>query len=179
MTHKVYDGLLIGALGAIAVLSFNQSTQGSQTTALQGSDRNLQAEVNKLATQVRVLEHPSATTTSADSPAQTVHAYGNGVGQMDMGSRTCNAKNCGGIPWAATDYTGAYEAWVENGNLYVLGDGGKMIGGSICLTYNFTAIPVCLTNKGTLTLRAIGPNGPYGPSATLTPALIEKLEKLK
>jgi hypothetical protein len=172
--------LVIGCLAAFSIHSYwHEGTQDARISALQNTASTQQAEINKLSTQVRVLEHPQASTTSADNPAQVVHAYGNGVGQMDMGSRTCNIHNCGGIPWAATDYTGAYEVWVENGNLYVLSDGDKMIGGSICLTYNFTAVPVCLNNTGTLTLRTIGPNGPYGPSETLTPALIEKLKELK
>jgi hypothetical protein len=159
----------VGVVGAIGLLAFHSNTQDGRITALQQ--------------QVQQLKHqqvqPSASTTSADSPAQVVQAYGNGVGQMDMGSRTCNAKNCGGIPLAVTDYGRAYEFWIQNGNAYELSDGGKMIGGSYCIDYDFTSNPDCFTNRGTLTLRLIGPNGPYGPSETLTPGLIKKLKELK
>lgn len=77
-----------------------------------------------------------------------------------------------GTPLLITDSNGAPMAWVNLYGLYSGGDGGKMPGGLICVTYGVSSTPACLTPEGTLTLQATGPNGPTGPVETLTPALI-------
>jgi hypothetical protein len=58
---------------------------------------------------------------------------------------------------------------------YSWGNGGLMPGGELCVTYLrklhgkvILAKVGCVTPEGSLTLQAAGPDGPYGPKATLT-----------
>lgn len=74
-----------------------------------------------------------------------------------------------GTPIQITDHTGAPVWWVNLFGMYSGGDGGKMPGGLICVTYSVTSEAACLTPTGDLTLEATGPNGPTGPVETLTP----------
>lgn len=84
-----------------------------------------------------------------------------------------------GTPWMITDYKGAPMAWVNWYGLYSGGDGGKMPGGLICVTYGTRSTSACLTPQGTLQLQVTGPDGPTGPVVTLTPADITYLHSLE
>lgn len=72
-------------------------------------------------------------------------------------------------PWLVTDHMGAPMAWVNGYGLYSGGDGWKMPGGLICVSYKTSATVACLNPDGTLTLQRAGPAGPWGPRETLTP----------
>lgn len=73
-----------------------------------------------------------------------------------------------GTPWMVTDSNGAPMAWVNLYGFFSGGDGGRMPGGDVCVTYGVMASVACLTPEGTLTLQATGPNGRSGPVETLT-----------
>jgi len=80
-------------------------------------------------------------------------------------------------PWLVTDYTGAPMAWVNLFGLYSGGDGGKMAGGELGVTYGTKYVIAKLTPEGTLVLQPTGPSGPTGPPVTLTAADIEWLHR--
>ena len=84
-----------------------------------------------------------------------------------------------GTPFMVTDSGGAPMTWVNLYGLYSGGDGGKMPGGLVCVTYGTTAVVACLTPQGTLQLRPAGPGGPDGPAVTLRARDIRFLHRLE
>ena len=99
------------------------------------------------------------------------------VGQQITDATGSNG--CADTPWMVTDYQGAPMAWVNCYGLYSGGDGGRMPGGLICVSYGVTSYAACLTPTGTLELTPTGPHGPTGPTVTLTPADIRFLHHLE
>ncbi len=107
----------------------------------------------------------------AGGPAQFVQTLPGGTGQQDQAA----AGPAPGTPWLVTDPNGAPMAWVNLYGLYSGGDGGRMPGGLICVTWGVTASIACLTPAGTLRLQATGVHGPHGPTETLTARDIAEL----
>lgn len=92
---------------------------------------------------------------------------------------TAGSGNDPGTPWMVTDPSGAPMAWVNLYGLYSGGDGGKMPGGLVCVTYGTTTVVACLTPQGTLQLRPAGPDGPDGRVVTLRARDIRFLHRLE
>lgn len=118
---------------------------------------------------------PPRPATAATSPAQLVQTPPGGVGTEDEAAPGKDP----GTPWMVTDPDGAPMAWVNLYGLYSGGDGGKMPGGLICVTYATAETVACLTPEGDLTLTPAGPHGATGPAQTLTPHDIWFIHKLE
>lgn len=57
-----------------------------------------------------------------------------------------------GTPWMVTDHNGLPMAWVNLYGLYSGGNGGKTVGGEICITLGIDRKQICMEPQGTLVI---------------------------